>query len=262
MISIKTSQEISVIKKAGIILGETMAIITDALKIGVTEIEIDQLAESTILKKGGMPGFKKVEGYNHTICVSTNDVSVHGIPSAYKFKKNDVVGIDCGVFLDGFHTDMAETIRVKNFESRTMNKKEGDIDRFLIIGKEALFAGINEAKEGNRIGHISRAIQNIVEKKGGYSVVRSLVGHGVGKNLHEDPEVPGYLFGSISATPLLKKGMIIAIEVIYNMGVSDVIYSGIDSWSIKTADGSLAGLFERTILVTEKGYEILTPFKE
>ncbi len=257
MIHIKTPHEIKIMEKAGKIMGETMEILLSAIKPGISELEIDALAEKTIREKGGEPGFKKVEGYHHTICVSTNDVSVHGVPSDYKFQANDIVGIDCGVFLDGFHTDMAETVRVK---SEKLKMKNDEIDNFLEIGKEALEAGIAQVKAGNRVGHISRAIQQIVEIKGGYSIVRSLVGHGVGKDLHEEPEVPGYLFGSIEKTPLLKPGMTIAVEVIYNMGGSEVIHAGNgDNWTIKTADGSLAGLFERTVLVTENGHEIITP---
>lgn len=262
MIYIKTSSEIETMKKAGKILGETMLILLASMKPGVSEIEIDRLAEKTIRDMGGESGFKKVEGYNYTICVSTNDVSVHGIPGNYKFKEDDVVGIDCGVYLNGFHTDMAETIRIKNDEFKIKNQKEDKIDCFLRIGKEALNAGIDQVKVGNRVGHISKIIQDIVEKGGGYSVVRSLVGHGVGRNLHEDPEVPGYLFGSVSSTPLLKKGMVIAVEIIYNMGKSEVVYAGNgDNWTIKTADGLLAGLFERTIVVTDSGYEIITPLE-
>ena len=262
MIYIKTPSEIETMKKAGKILGKTMGILLAAIKPGVSEIEIDRLAEKTIREMGGEPGFKKVEGYHYTICVSTNDVSVHGIPGNYKFKEDDVVGIDCGVYLNGFHTDMAETIRVKNEKSEAGIKKEDEIDRFLRIGKDALNAGIDQVKPGNRVGHISKTVQEIVENKGRYSVVRSLVGHGVGRNLHEDPEVPGYLFGSVSSTPLLKTGMVIAVEIIYNMGGSEVVYAGNgDNWTIKTADGSLAGLFERTVLVTDAGYEIITPLE-
>jgi len=143
-----------------------------------------------IRERGGEPGFKKVKGYHHTICVSTNDVVVHGIPGNYLFKEGDVVGIDCGVFYKGFHTDMSETIQVKSQKSKVKN--EDEIEKFLKIGKKALDEAIKVAIVGNRIGHISKTIQDIVEGNG-YAIVRSLIGHGVGRELHEEPEVPGYV---------------------------------------------------------------------
>src|SRR3990167_7300010 len=199
-------------KTGGKILADVLFEVLKNIKIGVSEIELDQLAEKLILEKGGEPGFKKVDGYRHTICISTNDVVVHGIPTNYKLKEGDVVGIDCGVYYKGFNTDAAQTVRVQNSESRIQNSDE--IDRFLETGKKALSEAIRIAKIGNRIGHISQTIQTIVEGAG-YSVVRSLIGHGVGKELHEEPEVPGFLNMPIANTPLLKEGMTIAVEVIY-----------------------------------------------
>jgi len=220
-------------------------------------IEIDEMAEKLILEKGGEPGFKKVEGYKHTICISTNDVVVHGIPTGYKFKEGDVVGIDCGVYYKGFHTDMSETLRVSSQKSKVESSKLDDVDKFLDIGKYALEKGIGQAIVGNRVGHISKIIQEIVEKQNGYSIVRTLVGHGVGKELHEEPEVPGFLYGKIEKTPLLKEGMVIAVEIIYNMGNPDLMLDD-DGWTLRTKDGSLSGLFERTIAITKNGPVILT----
>ncbi len=254
MIDIKSSKEIRIMQKGGKILSETLWEVLSHIKVGVSELELDQLAEKLIIEKGAEPGFKKVKGYNHSICVSTNEVVVHGIPTAYEFKEGDVVGIDCGVFYKGFHTDMAETIKVK---SEKLKVKSNNIDEFLEEGKKALEEAIKVAIVGNRIGHISKVIQNIVEGAG-YSVVRSLIGHGVGKNLHEEPEVPGFLKGNISKTPKLKEGMTIAIEVIYNMGKSEVEYANKDGWTIKTKDGSLSGLFERTIEITKNSPRVLT----
>lgn len=227
------------------------------IKVGITELEIDALAERLIREKGGEPGFKKVKGYHHTVCVSTNDVVVHGVPTNYVYQDSDVAGIDCGVYYQGFHTDMAETILVStnNKQQLTVNKKK---EKFLETGKRALEAAIRQALVGNRIGHISKTIQDIVEKEAGYSIVRSLVGHGVGRQLHEEPEVPGFLQGPIEKTSLLTSGMTIAIEVIYNMGTKDVVYKGNDNWTIATKDESLSGVFERTVLITEKEPEILT----
>lgn len=241
---------------AGKILGETLTELVSWVKPGVTELEIDQKAEELIVKKGGEPGFKRVEDYHHTICISVNDVVVHGIPKRRKIHEGDVVGIDCGVYYNGYHTDMAETIVISDSKLRT--KQLVSIDRFLATGKKALIAGILAARGGNRVGDISSAIQSIVEANS-YSVVRSLVGHGVGRELHEEPEIPGYLEGKIENTPLLVPGMTIAVEVIYNMGKPNVIYEGSDDWTISSEDGSLSGLFERTIQITDGAPIVLTP---
>ncbi len=259
MISIKKPNEIAIMERAGKILAEVLYEVLDHVKPGVTELELDSLAEELTLKKGGEPGFKKVPGYHHAICVATNDVVVHGIPTKYKLKEDDIIGIDYGVFMEGFHTDMAETIRVTGKGFRVQDSGEEDaIDRFLRIGKQGMLDGIAKVKPGNHIGDISWAIQSQVEGKGGYSVTRSLIGHGVGRELHEEPEVPGYLEGPIIRTPELIPGMTIAVEVIYTMGGPEVVYSGEDDWTIRSADGSLGGLFERTVLVTEKGHKVIT----
>ncbi|MBI2031417.1 MAG: M24 family metallopeptidase [Candidatus Levybacteria bacterium] len=287
MINLKSKEEIKKMRQGGEILASVLSELLQNIKPGVSEIEIDKLAEKLIRSKGAEPGFKKVEGYKYSICVSTNNAVVHGIPTNYKFKNGDIVGIDCGVFFKGFHTDMAETIIVdaevasenfrvhkagdlglkskkvvsanahsKNFASSPRQNYDLLIT-FLQTGKKALGEAIKVAKVGNRVGNISETIQNIIESKG-YSVVRSLVGHGVGKKLHEEPEIPGFLTSKVAKTPLLSEGMAIAIEAIYNMGKSDVILSRDDNWTIKTADGSISGLFERTIAITKEGPVILT----
>ncbi len=254
MINIKTPEEIKIMREGGKILSSVLLQLLKNIKPGVSELEIDNLAEKLILKNGAKPGFKEVKGYNNSICVSTNNVVVHGVPTNYKLKAGDVVGIDCGVFYKGFHTDMAETVRVQNSEFRVQNDEVG---KFLKTGKRALDEAIKMAKAGNRVGHISKTIQSIVEKEG-YSIVRSLVGHGVGRTLHEEPEVPGFLGVDIKETPILKEGMSIAIEVIYNMGKSNVKYLNEDGWTIATEDGSISGLFERTIAITKGKPLILT----
>lgn len=250
MINIKTKEEIEIMQTGGKILADTLFAVLQKIKPGVSELEIDALAEKLIRERGGKPGFKKVPGYRYTTCISTNDVVVHGIPTGYKFKQGDIVGVDCGVYYKGFHTDMAETVKVGSLEPK--------INKFLAVGKEALSAGIKQAVAGNHVGDISKAIQDIVEHKNGYSVVRTLVGHGVGRELHEDPEVPGFLTDPIAKTSLLKEGMVIAVEVIYNLGENEVVYSGGDDWTIKTKDGSLSGLFERTLVISKSGPQILT----
>jgi methionyl aminopeptidase len=252
MVDDKTRKKIEVMRRAGKMLGEVLAEVLSAVKPGVTESSLDSLAERLILEKGGEVGFKRVDGYQHTICVSTNDVVVHGIPKERVLNEGDIIGIDCGVYLEGYHTDMAETIVVGQ-------TADTSIKQFLSIGKKAMYEGIRQAKVGHRVGHISRAMQETMEG-GGYSVVRSLVGHGVGKELHEDPEIPGYLEREMRKTPILEEGMTIAIEAIYNMGGQGVKYDGSDDWTIVSEDGTLAGLFERTILITETGPEIITFF--
>ncbi len=249
MINLKTKDEIKIMQKGGKILSEVMWELVKHVKPGVSEIELDRLAEKLIVEKGGEPGFKRVDGYKYTICVSTNDAVVHGIPSEYKLKEGDIIGIDCGVFLGGFHTDMSETVIV--------GKVDVETDKFLKIGKLALNEAIKQAVVGNRVGNISVTIEGIVESNG-YSVVESLVGHGVGKELHEEPEIPGYLYSKIEKTPLLKEGMVIAVEVIYNMGKPDLVMDS-DGWTLRTKDGSLGGLYERTLALTKNGPLILTP---
>lgn len=252
MIYIKKPEEVKLMLAAGKILGDVLEEVVSSVAPGVTELKLDTLAQNLILKHGAEPGFRRVLGYKHTICVSTNDVVVHGIPGNRVLKDGDIIGIDCGVYLNGFHTDMAESVRVGG--------ARGDqIDKFLEIGKQAMFEAISKAKDGNRVGDISKAMQARIEG-GGYSIVRNLVGHGIGKDLHEDPEIPGHLEGKIEDTPKLVENMTIAIEAIYNMGKKGVVYDGGDDWTIVTKDNSLSGLFERSVLVTKGGPQLITRF--
>lgn len=250
MIDIKTKDEIEIMAQGGHILSEVLWEVLGNAKPGISEIELDKLAEELILKKGGEVGFKKVDNYPNAICVSTNDVVVHGLPTRYILKEGDVLGIDCGVFYKGFHTDMAQTIRVGD-------SKDEKVDKFLEVGERAMFEGIKAAKAGNRVGHISKVVQDIVEKEAGYSIVRTLVGHGVGRQLHEDPHVPGFLKGGVENTPELKVGMTITVEVIYNMGNHEVTLAE-DRWTIKSKDATMSGLFERSIVIREGEAQILT----
>lgn len=253
---IKTLDEIKAMRKGGSILKQALYHTLEYVKPGISERELDQIAEDYIRRQGAESGFKKVKGYKHTICACVNDVVVHGVPGSYVLRDGDLICVDMGVYYQGFHTDMAETILVAN--PGASNKEDDDKKRFLSYGKKALLAAIKQAKPGKHIGHISKAIQDIVEEEGGYSIVRSLIGHGVGRNLHEEPEVPGYLVGRIEKTPRLVPGMTIAIEVIYNMGKPEVVYAGTDDWTIKTKDGSLSAVFERTVLITNNEPEVLT----
>src|SRR6185503_7145808 len=183
----RNPNKIETMKRAGKILGEVLEEVLNAVHPGISEIELDLLAEKRIREKGGEPGFKKVPGYHHTICISVNDIVVHGIPTKRILVEGDKVGIDCGVFLEGYHTDMAETIIVHSSQFTV----HSDIQKFLQAGKNAMWAGIRQAKAGNYVGHISRAMQREVEGPG-FSVVRNLVGHGVGEELHMEPEIPGF----------------------------------------------------------------------
>ncbi len=253
MIHIKSPQEILTMKNAGKILGEVLETVMNSIEEGMTELEIDSLAERLIREKGGESGFKKVPGYHHTICISVNDVVVHGIPTERKVNKGDIIGVDCGVYLDGFHTDMAETILLP-----LGNKSDEEKKKFLKAGKDALFNAIFQVKAGNRVGDVSIQMQNV--EKMGYSIVKSLVGHGVGRDLHEDPEIPGFLAKPIRKTPLFKENMTVAVEIIYNMGSEEIVYSGEDDWTIVTKDKNLSGLFERSMIVTKNGPELLTRF--
>ena len=249
MIPIKTSQELKLMREGGKILGEALSLVIKNVKPGITEIQLDKLADDLITKRGATPGFKKVQGYKHATCISTNNVVVHGIPTDYALKEGDVIGIDCGVFYKGFHTDMSHTVAVGGTNQKTKD--------FLSIGEKALDESIKQAVPGNRIGNISAVIEEIVEGNS-YSVVKSLIGHGVGRLLHEEPEIPGYLASDVEKTPKVKEGMTLALEVIYNMGEEDVIYANKDGWTISTKDGSLSAVFERTIAVGENGPEVLT----
>lgn len=256
MIDIKTEKEIQIMAQGGHILAQVLDEVLKNVRVGVSELELDKLAEEEILRRGAKPAFKKVKNYTNAICVSTNNVVVHGIPTNYKFKEGDLVGIDCGVYFKGFNTDMAETRRVSTINNQQLTSNGDEVDKFLETGKKALNEAIKIARAGARVGHISKTIQDIVEGSG-YSVVRNLVGHGIGKKLHEEPKVPGFLDTKINRTPTLKAGMTIAIEVIYNMGGSDVLLAK-DGWTIETRDKSLSGVFERTIAITSSEPIVLT----
>ena len=230
-------------------MGDALSQVVRSVKPGVSELELDRLADDLITKRRAIPGFKKVQGYKHATCISTNNVVVHGVPTDYVLKEGDIIGIDCGVFYKGFHTDMSHTVAVGGANQKTKD--------FLRIGDKALNQSIKQAVPGNRIGNISLEIEEMIEGSS-YSVVKSLIGHGVGRLLHEEPEIPGYLASEIEKTSKIKAGMALAIEVIYNMGKEDVVYANKDGWTISTKDGSLSAVFERTIAVGENGPEVLT----
>lgn len=254
MIKLKDPKEVQIMAEGGKILAGILSRLEKKARPGITTLELDQEAEKEILAVGGEPSFKMVPNYNFSSCLCVNEVVVHGLPTDYKLKKGDLLGIDVGLFYKGFHTDMAWTMLVEaedDEEAEILKKK-----RFLQTGKLALMRAIGEAKEGNRIGDISRVIQETIERAG-YRVVRTLVGHGVGRKLHEDPQIPGFLTQAVEKTPLLTRGMTLAIEVIYNMGSSRVVYRN-DVWTIATQDASLSALFEKTVAVAKEEPIVLT----
>lgn len=245
MIPIKTRGEIERMREGGRKLAGVLDQVLRAVKPGVTLKELNQLAGSLIEKRGGKPSFKMVKGYNWATCININQGVVHGVPGNYRLRNGDLVSIDIGMFYKGLHTDIARTIPVQ-----TKN------DIFLKTGEKALKKAIKATKPGNRVGHISKAIEKEI-KKAGFSPVKALTGHGVGKKLHEDPRIPCFLKGKIERTSELAPGMTLAIEVIYTQGKPDVVLAS-DGWTVKTADRSPAGLFEDTIVVTAKGGRVLT----
>lgn len=244
MIHIKTPQEIDIMRESGKIAAVALKNVLAAVKVGTTLKELDKIAEKTILDAGAKPSFKMVEDYPFTTCLNINAGVVHGIPNNYALKRGDLLSIDLGAYYKGFHSDLSWTLEIE-----TNNEQ-----KFLDTGKKALEAGIFNATVGNHVGDISNAIQVAVERAG-YSVSRDLVGHGVGKELHEDPYVAGY--GKKGSGPLLKEGMVLAIEVIYQKGKPKLVLEK-DNWTLSTADNSLSGLFEQSVAITKNGPIVLT----
>lgn len=247
MIYLKSERELDIMKKAGEIAAGALARVVDSLEPGISGAELDRIAEEYIRSKGAEPAFKGYHGYPATICLSINDEVVHGIPSSERvISESDLVSIDLGVKYDGYYGDIAVTVAM---EGAGANAK-----RLIEVTKQSLFAGINEAVPGNRLFDVSHAIQRVAESAG-YQVVRQYVGHGIGKSLHEEPQVPNY--GTKGTGILLKPGLTIAIEPMVNEGTFEV-FTTEDGWTVKTKDGKLSAHFEHTVAVTEDGPVILT----
>jgi len=257
MIPIKTEKEIRIMKEGGQKLALVFAEVVKRIKPGVSLEKLDDLAEELIIKQGGFPSFKTVKGYRWTTCININEGVVHGIPNGYQIKEGDLVSLDIGMLYKGLHTDMARTLWVQNPKSKFSASPAGRQNpKFLEAGKEALKEAIKAAKAGNRVGHISAAMEKVI-RRFGFNPVKELTGHGVGKKLHEDPQIPIFFSKPIAKTPVLKPGMTLAIEVIYTWGKPDLVLAE-DGWTIETADGKPAGLFENTVLVTKKEPIVLT----
>ncbi len=244
MITLKNENEIEVMREGGKISAGALKRAISFVKPGVKTIDLDEVVDEYILKHNGEHSFKKVKGYKFATCININEGLVHGLPGERVIKKGDLVKIDLGVLYKGFNTDLSYTVEV---ETNSHSK-------FLESGKKALARAIRKCVVGNRIGDISSAIQTEIESNG-YSVSLELIGHGVGRSLHEAPSVPGY--GTAGTGPTLKEGLTIAIEVIYQMGKPDIDYEK-DGWTIITQDRSLAGLFEHTVAITKEGPIVLT----
>jgi methionyl aminopeptidase len=237
----KSAGEIEGMARAGALVADTIAHVGEHVQPGITTGELDLIAEDYIREHGGVPTSKGYRGFPAATCISPNAMVVHGIPGTHRVEEGDLISVDVGITLDGLVADSAYTFPVGEVDPEAL--------RLLEVGKQALAAGIEQARPGNRVGDISHAVQRVVEGAG-FSVVRSLVGHGVGRSYHEEPQIPN--FGDPGRGPLLQSGMTLAIEPMITAGGPDV-YLHDDEWSISTKDGSMAAHFEHTVVVTEEG---------
>ena len=246
MISIKSDHEIELLRIAGKIVYQTHQYLKPFIKEGITTLELDKLAEDFMRSKGATPSCKGYHGFPATLCTSINDEVVHGIPSKRKLKNGDIITLDICACYKGYHGDSAWTYKVGEVSS--------EVDSLMKETEEALYAGLAQVKPGNRIGDISHAVEEVANKYN-LGVVRELCGHGVGHNLHEEPDIPNY--GNAGHGPLIKEGMVFAVEPMLNLGSREVCMLD-DDWTIVTRDGSPSAHFEHTVLVTKDGYQILT----
>lgn len=250
MIHLKTAEEIELLRQSSLLVGKTLAAVAREIGEGVSTIALDKVAEQFIRDNGGVPAFKGYRGFPGSLCISVNSQVVHGIPGKYELKSGDIISVDCGVKMNGYYGDSAFTFPVGEVKPEILD--------LLRVTKESLYKGIEKAVAGNRMGDVSEAIQSHAEKHG-YGVVRELVGHGVGKNLHEEPEVPNY--GRRGSGPKLAAGLVIAIEPMINMGTKSVKQHS-DGWTITTADGKPSAHYEHTIAVGTNKADILSSFEE
>ncbi len=247
MIKIKSQEEIDLMREAGRITRDTLKVVEDSIRVGISTKELDKIAFDYIKSQGATPSFKNYCGFPGSICASVNDTIVHGIPSNnIILKEGDIISIDCGAKYKGYHGDAARTFPVGKIDAK--------VKRLIKVTEQSFFEGIKDLKSGAFVGDISHRIQTFVEKNG-YSIVRELVGHGVGSHLHEDPMVPNY--GKAGSGPRLNAGAVIAIEPMVNMGDKNVVFMS-DGWTCKTKDGLPSAHYENTVLLTENGVEILT----
>lgn len=249
MIYLKTEEEIELLRENNLLVSATLAEVGKHVRPGVTTLELDRIAEEFIRSHGAVPGFLGYNGFPNTLCVSVNEQVVHGIPSDLVLREGDIVSVDCGTFMKGFYGDSAYTFAVGEIAP--------DTAKLLSVTKEALYKGVAQAKPGNRIGDIGSAVQEHAERAG-FSVVREMVGHGLGHKMHEEPEVPNY--GARGRGPLLKPGMVICIEPMINMGSRYIVFEK-DGWTVRTRDRKPAAHFEFAVAVTKDGPDVLTDFE-
>lgn len=249
MIYYKSEEEISLIRESAQILGKVHGIIAQNIKEGITTLSLDKIAEEFIRDSGGIPSFKGYNGFPYSLCISVNEAVVHGFPGSYILKSGDIVSIDCGVKFKNFHSDSAYTHGVGELDP--------EVTKLLQKTKESLLLGIDKAIAGNRMGDVASAVQQHVEKEG-FSVVRELVGHGIGRELHEAPEVPNY--GKRGQGLKLQAGLVLAIEPMVNLGTKNIVQEN-DGWTIRTRDRKPSAHFEHTIVVRKDKAEILTTFE-
>ncbi len=247
MILLKNEEDLNCLRRANRIVIETLQAIKKNIKPGISTADLDSIAEGFIKKKGGIPAFKGYKGYPATLCISLNEEVVHGIPGPRKIKKGDIVSLDIGVLIDGYYGDAAITVGV--------GKISAQAQKLLDITEQSLYAGIEKAQVGNRLSDISMAIQERVESNG-FSVVRDFVGHGIGRNLHEDPQIPNF-YSPAAYNPRLKEGMVLALEPMVNQGTYRVKILN-DGWTAVTQDSKLSAHFEHSIAITDKGPLILS----
>ena len=247
MIKIKSQEEIELMREAGRITRDTLKVVEHSIKAGISTLELDKIAYDYIKSQNAIPSFKNYGGFPGSICASVNDTVVHGIPSAnIILKEGDIISIDVGAKYKGYHSDACRTFPVGKIDAK--------VKKLIKVTEQSFFEGIKGLKSGAFVGDISHRIQTFVEKHG-YTIVRELVGHGVGKNLHEDPQVPN--FGRSGSGPRLNANAVIAIEPMVNMGERNVVFMS-DGWTCKTRDGMPSAHYENTVLITEDGVEILT----
>ncbi len=249
MLYLKTDEEIGLLRESNLLVSRTLAEIAKAIKPGISTLYLDKIAESFIIDNGATPAFKGYGGFPNTLCTSVNDEVVHGIPSDYVLKEGDIISVDCGVILDGWYGDSAYTFPVGEIKE--------EVQRLLDYTRASLEEGVKEAISGNRIGDISHAVQTKAES-GGYSVVRELVGHGIGTKLHEQPEVPNY--GKQGSGPKMDKGLVICIEPMINAGKKETLQMR-DGWTIKTADGLPSAHFEYAVAIDKGKADVLSTFE-
>jgi methionyl aminopeptidase len=249
MMIYKSNEEIELMRQSALLVSKTLSEVAKLLKPGITTLSIDKMIGSFIHDHHGVPSFLNYRGYPFNSCISVNDVVVHGFPGANELKEGDIVSIDIGIILNGWHGDHAYTFAIGN--------PGEEVIRLIKVTKESLYKGIEKAVSGNRIGDIAYAIQEYTERKHGYGVVRELVGHGLGRNLHEDPQVPNY--GKRGSGPKLKEGLVLAIEPMINLGKKDVYTEG-DGWTVRTKDGKPSVHFEHDVCVRKVKGDILSDY--